>query len=354
LRSARWQTIEAFSLVELIVALGVTALISAIMITIVVNLLDTARRATGSLMSSNQAKVALDFLAQDLQSAVMRADGRVWLAATVQPDQDGKGDSEADWADWSGTVKSGNANGSLQLDPKDPGTGYSTYRLDDYRFGMAGVWLRFFTIEPDRNDAAGNLSTIRAVSYQIIRFQMQKDGSIRYGLFRSAVAPDDTFVEGYDMFRRDDGTIAAYNVPNGDEQVPGNIRKPNANFLLASNVIDFGVRFWVRNPNSGELELRFPNSAANCGFAATSDWSPGPPEDPVPPEPNPWQPTEDATMSYGFPEIAEVFLRVLTDDGAEVLEAYERNPFPGTTWWEVALAHSQVYTRRIRIKATPL
>lgn len=351
---------SAFSLIELIVALGVTAVIAGIMITIVVNLLDAAQRATGTLMSSNQAKVALDFIAQDLQSAVMRPDGNVWLAATVQPDQNAEnGDSGAGMARWTATAGGvtkpgigtpGDADSSLELDPQAGGN--STRRLEDYRFGPAGVWLRFFAIEPDSNGSLADRSVVRGVGYQIIRYEVQDGGSLRYGLFRSFVRPfsagangQSTFEVGYDLFF-DSDTDPSYNNPavdgaqSGD---PSSIRRPQRNHLLANNVIDFGVRFWAR-ANDGELEIRFPVDNNNRGFAATSNL-----DDPVPPVPAAGAPTA-AQMTYGFPEVAEIFMRVLSDDGAEVLEAHERNPFPGTTWWELALENSEVFTRRIEIK----
>jgi len=262
-----------------------------------------------------------------------------------------------------GTTKPGNGapgdpDSSLQLDPQSAGN--STYRLEDYRFGMAGTWLRFFSIEPDANDATQNRSAIRAVSYQIIRYNVANKGgaSLRYGLFRSAVRPfhsssttaeRSTFFVGYDIFAMPYNDPAAVIPGSTGSQTagsgsgdPGSIRRPDRSLLLANNVIDFGVRVWARNV-AGDLEIRFPVGNDNRGFAATSDFAA------LPPVPAAGAPTA-AQMTYGFPEEIEVFMRVLTDDGAEVLEAYERNPIPGTTWWELALENSEVYTRRIEIR----
>jgi hypothetical protein len=354
----------------LIVAVGITAGLAAIMLSIVVNLLDTAGRASGSLVSSNQAQVALDFLAQDLESAVMRADGNVWLAATIQPDQTtAGGNCGANMANWTtGSEKPrigvpGDAGSSLQLAPVSE-------RFDDYRFGMAGVWVRMFSIEPDSNSNLANLSTVRAVGYQMVRYTVADStgASVRYGLFRSVVRPyhDDvvtrirsTFVVGYNLFalpyNDPAATIAGTSQTAGSGAAePGGIRRPDRSLLVANNVVDFGVRFYGPNSN-GDLQILFPislngGSANNhLGFAA---WA-GPAPAPLPLNPSVGAPTA-AQMSYGFPTVAEVFLRVLSDEGAQILEAYERNPFPGKTWWDVALENSRVYTRRVEMKGRVL
>jgi hypothetical protein len=58
--------------------------------------------------------------------------------------------------------------------------------------------------------------------------------------------------------------------------------------------------------------------------------------------------------------VADVMLRVLTDEGAQLVEAIEsgngalvRPPAISESqwWWSVVTAHSQVYARRIDLKA---
>jgi hypothetical protein len=76
------------------------------------------------------------------------------------------------------------------------------------------------------------------------------------------------------------------------------------------------------------------------------------------------------TFTVGFPDFADVMLRVLTDEGARIIEAYENGrsvapPNPsgsGQTaaqwqksyWWTLALEHSQVFVERIPIASRPL
>ncbi|BET67063.1 hypothetical protein ASA1KI_19810 [Opitutales bacterium ASA1] len=357
--------------------MGITAGLAAIMLGIVVNLLDTAGRSSGSLVSSNQAQVALDFLAQDLESVMLFANtDTVGLAATIQPDQSGIGDTGATaMANWNapsgGTVKpgalpAGDPNSSLQLVP-------ASEDMRDYRFGQAGVWLRMFTVEPDDPTGASRVnerySVMRTVGYQIVRYRVQDGGSTRYGLFRTFTRPMDqddvfgTFESSFNLLIEEASgggyQATPYNLPGpigGTSQGdPGNIRRPQRSQLIANNVIDFGVRFWKRN--GGTLKLMFPAddagnpSNAKGGFAACYEVAA-----PVPLEPSIWSPVGSAAanMNYGYPDMAEILLRVLTDEGARQIEALENGRITGRTWWELAEANSEVFIRRVELKGKVL
>jgi len=119
-------------------------------------------------------------------------------------------------------------------------------------------------------------------------------------------------------------------------------------------VIDFGVRLWARDA-AGTLAIVFPRSANNLGFAATvrNGLSTFPPvwgtNPALPPAVASAHAYPAAEMTYGFPEAAEVFVRVLTEEGAREIEAVESGRSSGRTWWEIALAHSYVYTQWIPI-----
>ncbi len=150
---------------------------------------------------------------------------------------------------------------------------------------------------------------------------------------------------GYDLL----DTTSLYNLPdpsnsgvfiNGgvDEGgEPGSIRRPDRNQLIANNVIDFGVRFWTRDA-SNNLVIAFPKTTADLRFAATTDTAAA---------------TAVGISNVGFPAVAEVFVRILTDEGVTQIANLEAGRITGT-WWEIALANSRVYTRRIEIKSTSL
>ena len=328
-RSIRWggtgARSRAFTVMEMMVAVGITALLVTLLLVVLNNSLRVWNHATGRLTAENEARLALDYLARDLQGAVMRADGRVWLVATVQPPQTERtGDSGANFANWVDGVPKPAGEESVRLDLGED--------FADWRFGQAGMWLRLITMT---TESAAEPSMPRAVAYQIIRRPVA-DG-FAYQLYRSAVGAEETFRAGYDLL------AAAYNEGVGTARVAGNVRRPNTDFLLANHVVDFGVRFPA---NEGEDTWLFPRAAHHRGFAATSDRS-RVPRHPAIGAPGPGE------MTYGFPRVAEVMVRVLSSEGVRLVGALEGGHLAGD-WWEIVERHSRVYTRRIVLLAEAL
>lgn len=373
------------TLVELLVATTLTLLLAALALTIATQVLGAWRRSNGRLLAQNQATLALDQVARDLECAVLQRDARVWLAATVQPDQTGEGEADAG-AGGSRYLGEWTVPGVGKPGWSAPGTSGSSQRLApasgdwrESRFGMAGIWLRLLTRPSDGSGTAlQDFGAVRAVSYQIIRRRVSSSAAgagvtaQRYALFRSEVRPfhgtaslavRSVFGVGADLF------AAPYNDPaatipgstekggSGDAE-PGGLRRPDRSQVLAENVIDFGVRLQARDP-AGAWRLLFPADAAgapsenNRGFAAT-----GAPRASVPGSAHPYAAAGE--MRYGFPEAAEVLVRVLTEEGARQIEALEAGragarpaqfATDGEWWWGVALTHSEVFVRRVEIRS---
>ncbi len=207
---------RAFTLIEVLVATAVTALIAGLMITVISNVMSTWRRSADSLQTNSQAKIALEYLAADLNGALFRRDRDAWLIATVQPDQTTPGDVGGSLPTWTAT-----GGGVLKPGWADPGTATSSLnlapasgRLEDCRFGMAGVWLRLICGVADSNvaglDNIQQTSAPRAVGYQVVRHRLadHTGAAIRYALFRTEVRPfhrdanpqaASTFVIGYNL-----------------------------------------------------------------------------------------------------------------------------------------------------------
>ena len=74
---------RAFTLVELLVASGVTVLLVGFIVAVVSNVSGFWTRSSGRLSAESQARYALDQLTLDLQSAQFRDNGATWLAASV-------------------------------------------------------------------------------------------------------------------------------------------------------------------------------------------------------------------------------------------------------------------------------
>ena len=75
----------------------------------------------------------------------------------------------------------------------------------------------------------------------------------------------------------------------------------------------------------------------------------------------PTTPPRVGAVTAQFPEVADVMIRVLTDEGAALIGSYEAGRLsapPGPTnaqyWWQLAIANSHVYTRRITLRVQPL
>jgi len=327
----------AFTIIELLVAVGVTALMVSLMLTIVVNVLGGWNRSSGTLTSGNQARTVMDLVTGDLQSAILRRDGNVWLVATIQTTASGWTAATTNAKPTTTASSATAADGSLYIPAFPSPITNSPTTLEDYRFGQGGVWLRLFTTVPDTNASTATISAPRAVSYKIVRQNVTASGSeSRYMLYRSELPPTTTFTAGYDLF---DATY------NGVASV---IRTPATDSLIANNVIDFGIRLFKSNA-SNQLIPIFPDTNEVC-FAATSTS-----------DPTKLGAGVEATPKKDFPTVAEVSIRVLTDEGATQIANWEAgliSPPSGTTsaefWWQIALANSRVYTRRIEIKATSL
>ena len=381
-----------FTIVELMVAAAITLVVLGFMVQITFSTLQTFDKVSGTLTSKTQAQLVFDYLRRDFSSLLWRRDGNVWLLATVQPDQTGQGDASIGDADWEptnpkpGVKTAGNPDSSLCLQKPGAPAAQRLQPIADYRFGQAGVWLRFFTnqVTADTSQAAPI-----AVAYQIVRIKPQANSTtreMRYWLFRSTVRPAPTTATtrsvlkaGYDLT---ENTANGYNkntLTNSGINEPGGIRQPDRELLLANNVIDFGVRFWRRNQATGQDVLLFPaddtgnpdNTA--LGYAATMD----------PPGSVTATGGSSSTIPFGgnltvagfntagedgigYPDSAEVMIRVLTDEGARLIAAFESGDSiaPSATgtptqaendtyWWTLAEAHSIVYTDRIPIVARP-
>ena len=355
---------RGFTLVELLVAAAITAAMAGGIAVIVANVSGTWSRSAGRLDADAQARLALDQITLDLQSALYRDDGNVWLAASIL---DNTGNAGVLWtnAQTAANAKPNGANGSLAL---------TAPSIADARFGLAGAWLRFFTTRRGSNTAttlattADTLSAPVAVGYQIIRRRTSAaalNQNTGYFLHRAEVRPgangtgQGVLESGYSL------VAPAYNITSagntgattGD---PRSLRAPgsatNLDSILADNVVDFGIRAYVRD-STGGLRLIFPADANGrpTGSATTTLVGLLPAATPL----------TGTNFNQHFPAVVDVMIRVLTAEGARQIANLEKSPAQPATrptqypsnaawWWAVVTANSRVYTRRIVLAAEPL
>jgi len=304
---------RGFTLLELLVATALTVLITVTAAGVIASAFTQWNRTQGLLTTNAQAREVLDRLEQDLQGALYRDDGQAWLLATIQ------GETSA-----SGVWVNGTKPIAASLHP-------AAERLADSRFGVAGTWLRFFTTAQSAQLATPAPGVPVAVSYQIVR-RAPTPSSPRcdYLFYRAEVPPAESFESGYDL------TSGAYTTGSDATGAAGNVTRPAFGQLLATNVIDFGVRFYACLPDgsSGErvLEPIFPRPAAELEFSAQS--------------------SATVDSAHCFPAVVDVFLRVLTEKGARQIAALETGRISGD-WWGMAETNSRVFLRRIKLKVAP-
>jgi hypothetical protein len=365
----------AFTLVELLVAAGITALMAGFIAVIVRNVSISWTRAGNRLGTDAQARIVLDQLQIDLQGALYRDDGNVWLAADVLNSQAG---NSGVWT-------------TAQRNPKPAALSLrlTSTNLADDRFGGAGAWLRFFTTSRGTNvaNSPATISSPVAVGYQIVRrytaSNPQNIENTGYLLHRVETRPSQvgprpgTLEAGFNI------VAAAYtdrsDIPNNSGGTAGdpaaihvvtrNAR--NLDSVIAENVIDFGIRCYVRDQSvQGGLKLIFPAVASGAGSTVVLRPGYSPPSSLLPTKLLASLPSTTPVTAGNYqqlmPDVVDVMVRILTDEGAALIANMERVQTPALTipqkynnnaqqwWWGVAEENSRVYTRRIVLNAKSL
>jgi prepilin-type N-terminal cleavage/methylation domain-containing protein len=354
---------SGFTVLELLVAVSVTALLAGMLLNITSQVVSTQTQASSDLETNQVAQFILDRIQEDLHCAVYRNDGNVWMAANILEDTTNSGS----WVE-DDVVAAKPINESLRIVPADWTTGpndpiaeaNNQLALMDARFGVAGTFLRFLTQAPELDPDISNTGGGRAVSYQIIRHGLTKatTSRARYQLFRSDVTTEETFLTGYNLHPTEGKYIQGSS--NGSRKA-GNIINPIFNdsdgkstaFSLASNVIDFGIRAYFIQKNSageGSLVQIFPDVNASNGGG-------NPPYNYIATNNLTYISSSGKPAKYSkFPEVIDVMVRILSTEGASAISAFEEGLIPtpqgyspAEFWWDIADKNSEVYIRRIRV-----
>ncbi len=299
---------RGFTLMELLVAAAITLVLAGLLLTITTNVLARWQHAQGASTSSIEAKLVLDQLERDLQGVVMKSGGRSWLdvrllTAAELPAHGWQVQSNAPMKP---------AVESLLL---VPGTGVEP-TISNARFGQSGVWLR--VISSDYDSGAGGSVPV-AVAYQVGRRAVSSNtgAPVRYALFRERMTATNTFNNALDILFTDTS--------------PADLTQPDNADVIASNVVDFGIWLYARN-NQGVMTPLFPATPSTPSLAR--------------------YPID------GIPAVADVMVRILSEEGAALVQAIEEGRVAqppgyvssGQWWWAVVEAHSRVFTRRVELK----
>lgn len=291
-----------FTLIELLVAMVVALMLVGLLLSVTNNLLGTWQRTQGNATTAIAAKLALDQLERDLQSAIVRDDGNQWIDARIL----GTNDLAAHgWKlDDAQLLKPDTVSMDV-LAARAPG-------IASAKFGRSGIWLRFVASEYDSKTGA---SAPRAIAYQIARLGISNStGSpVRYSLFRTIMSAQKTF----------DGVLE--NVFSAS--APAELIQPSRDEVIANNVVDFGVWISKREPDGVETSL-YPTTGNTREISGNVDRG-----------------------------VIWIMIRILTEEGAAQLEAMENGNVLKPTdltmadwWWKEVESHSHVFTRRIELK----
>ena len=332
----------AFTLTEMLLAITLTAMMVAAIVDSVMRSSDFYQRHSGELDRAAAARQVLDTLTLDLSTAILRSgDDEIWMAAELLDDSSNSGR-------WMPGGKP--PRGALDLDPPQPkeepeppkSEGNRLHSLPrlaplpEYRFGQAGVWLRFFAMPEDRDGGVAYRGTqrqagdINAMAYQLIRTGTAVGGGlidndrIRYQLFRTIVDADATFEQGYD--------ITSYKQGKGSSTRLGSVstlRSPHPDTVLSDQVLDIGFMFREAN-NKGRLVQSWPKRDASLK-----------PLD----KPGIYRLPED-----GKPVSVEIYVRITSRAGAQKLAARELDELRPDEWWKIALEDSRLFRRVIPLR----
>ena len=91
---------KAFTILELLVAVSVTALLAGMLLNITSQVVQTQTQASGNLETNQVAQFVLDRIQEDLQCAIFKNDGNVWMAAEILQTTDNSGS----WNETANTV----------------------------------------------------------------------------------------------------------------------------------------------------------------------------------------------------------------------------------------------------------
>lgn len=307
---------KGFTLIEILVAVLVALVLTGTILAVTTGVLNLWRRTQDNFTTGAQARLVLDFLERDLQAAVVRDDGRTWLAVDMQ-------NSAAALVDrgWltNGAIKPVGLESQRYFTMSADG---SVAEITAARFGLSGAWLRLISTNVESD---GSLPV--AISYQIARrpvsgaISADNRAAVRYSLFRAAVSPELTFASGYDVLATD---YRSNTTAPGATRAASTLSNPSNTDVIATNVVDFGVWFYTRDVRGALLRVFPAIAAGDVSYRVAS--------------------------VTAFPAVADVTVRILTEDGARRVAALEQQE--GVTaedWWEMVEANSQVFVRRITV-----
>ena len=283
---------DAFTLIEIMVATVVMVILTGLVIQITSEVLKVWNRSSGKLTANAEARIAMDFLTQDLETAVFRNNNMTWLESEQVPLDD----------------------------PFGSGSSFKTTEL------------KLFSPAQDRPSGAGDICGISYLLRYSDPITGAKSGDERtFILYRNVINPEATFK---DLMGKDNQESLNNTLWSEDSTIDS-----GRNFLV-SNIVDFRVDFYVEDDGITSTETlvsTYSDKTVYGGENATV---------------GPQSTSADALkedLAY-----AEITLRVISDQALQVIQNDARAQTGFETDQDYIAANSEVYTRRISFLARPL
>ena len=310
---------RAFTLIEIMVATVIMVVLVGLVIQITSEVLKVWSRSSGKLAANAEARIAMDLITQDLETAVFRNNGQQWIGV-----------------DGPEALASGA--------PYDSNT----------------VALKLFSpaLDRDKFEADGITSIpgdICAVAYRL-EYQASYDQSgvtdpVKvYALYRAIARSDDTFNDLMGSSSQSSSPQLILNDSSDDFWATSEIIKPQ-NYLV-SNIVDFKVFIYEDDP---AVTVPVPiNADVNDPFVLDKDYVYG---------------GTDATLTgaAGTTQLqllyADVMLTVVSDEGLELLQniadgrsggEYVKTVDGLSPEEQIVQQHGETFTRRVNFMAHPL
>ncbi len=256
---------QGFTLVEVLVSSALVAGVMGMLFSVLMGVMNAFEGGTARLQTNGDARMALDMIARDLQSMVVRqtSTNQQWMVSY-----------------------------SRETDSTDAP-------------GHANTWLTFFAPSIDRDP--GQQGDIVAISY-IVGFQDpiavgNNDYFQLFGLYKTMASTQDTFT---DALGQTDIISGFWNNP-GEDLIPNGV-PPKPDFLIP-NVIKFDVAWWIRydddnDPNTPDVLLRV---ASESPVTLSNELM------------------VNGGVVNGAIEAAEVSMVILDNEGMQQAQAFSRN-----------------------------
>ncbi len=301
---------SAFTLIEIMVATVIMIILVGLVIQITSEVLKVWTRSSGKLSANAEARIALEMVTQDLETAVFRNNGMRWLEAETK------------------------AISSV--------AGFEPQTINLLLFSPA--------LDRPKEDNAGNPipGDICAVQYELV-YQDPVDGGNSpednmFALHRRVIDPPTTFNDlmgegNQETFEKwDDEELEPTTQLAGLDLDRYEAPSDPTNYLVG-HVADFKVDFYIIDDNGDEVLVPTPPPVAYGGTTP----SVGPGADPA----------------YAYPlAYAEVSLTVLSDEGTKLLRNLAENRggtgFQAGEGEKLVEQHGEVFTRRVNFVALPL